>query len=71
MTTTRIVACAEVHVGDRITEIDTPDGPFYSVVRETEKSFWVDASEPMGYGQQVEVRFGKSPRAGVRVAVSS
>lgn len=65
----RIVPTSEVRVGDRITEMDTPDGPFYVVTRETPKSFWVDASEPMGYSQPVEVRFGKSLRKGVRVAV--
>lgn len=68
---TRIAPCSEVHVGDQITEMNTPDGPFYTVVRETAKSFWVDASTPTGYSQPCEIRFGKSPRAGVRVAVTS
>lgn len=66
---TAVIPTSEVRVGDQITEIDTPEGPFYTVTRETEKSFWVDASGPMGYSQPCEVRFGKSPRVGVLRAI--
>lgn len=66
---TRIVPCSQIKTGDRITEMDTPEGPFYRVVRETAKTFWFAAEDEALWvnGEPVEVRSSKSPRAGVRV----
>lgn len=33
------VRSSEVRVGDRITEIDTPEGPYYTVTKVNAKSF--------------------------------
>ena len=60
---------ADLKVGDRITEIDTPDGPFYPVLKITAKTFVVDAGEAMGYGEIVPVRFGIRPNHAVLVEV--
>ncbi len=47
MTATIQVRCSAVKVGDRITEIDTPGGPFYPVIKVNPRSFVVDAAGPM------------------------
>lgn len=41
MTQTRIVLAPAITVGDRITELDTPEGPFYDVVKLTAKRITV------------------------------
>jgi len=65
--TTEIIATAALRLGDRITEIDTPDGPFYTVVRETAKSVWFDSAPDT---DPCPIRIGKSPRSGVRRVVA-
>ncbi len=36
--------CTDLKVGDMITEVDTPDGPFYPVIKVNPKSIVVDAN---------------------------
>lgn len=47
MSQTTITRCTDVKVGDKVTEIDTPEGPFYAVlsVDQTARSYTVDADE--------------------------
>jgi hypothetical protein len=45
MTKTERVEAKTLKAGDMITEIDTPDGPFYPVVKVNAKSIVVDAAE--------------------------
>ena len=65
---TTICKTADLKVGDRITELDTPTGPFYEVLKVTAKTFVVDAGAAMGCGETVPVRFGIRPNAAVLVA---
>ncbi len=74
MTAIRQIRCNAVKVGDRITEADTPKGPFYPVVKVNPKSFVVDAAGPMRpYGDdaaEVEpMRFPYRPSDVVLVVV--
>ena len=52
-----VVFDTELRPGDRITEVETPDGEWYPVTRVSAKSFWVDA------GDGAEVRFSVKPHA--------
>ena len=62
-----ICKTADVKVGDRITELDTPEGPFYEVLKVTAKTFVVEGA-PEGYGKSLPMRFGIRPNAAVLVA---
>lgn len=42
---TTIVKASTLTAGDRITEVDTPAGPFYVVLEVTARSIVVDASD--------------------------
>jgi hypothetical protein len=62
--TSHIAKATEVTVGDYITEIGTPDGPFYPVVKVNAKSLVVDASDdgepllvrvPVGANDQIRI----------------
>jgi hypothetical protein len=48
MTASTIVKASEVAAGDLITETDTPEGPFYAVLKVNAKSVVVDADEFYG-----------------------
>lgn len=45
------VRCTELRVDDQITEVDTPDGPFYRVAKVNPKSILLD----IGYGDTVRL----------------
>lgn len=75
MISSAIRKASEVKVGDRITEHDTPEGPFYPVLKVDAKSFVIDAAHAMRPGQDEEdlpvepVRFPIRPTGSIRVAV--
>lgn len=65
----RVVRTNDLNVGDQITEINTPNGPWYPVIKINPKSFVVDAAPAMGYeGEVVPVRFAKGAHVLVRNA---
>ncbi len=47
-TGTTKVRSSEVRVGDRITEVGTPDGPFYPVLKVNRTSIVIDADDCYG-----------------------
>jgi hypothetical protein len=51
-----VVLESTLRPGDRITEVDTPEGAWYPVTRVTGKSFWLDL------GDGAEARFAIRPR---------
>jgi len=66
--TTRIVRMTELGIGDKITEVDTPSGPFYTVVRQTPASVFVRYAGPDALDDDEPVmRFGRRANAEVRV----
>ena len=64
---TTVTRTADLKVGDRITELDTPEGPFYPVLKITAKTFVVEGA-PEDYGKSLPMRFGIRPNAAVLVA---
>lgn len=61
--TSRIAKATTVVAGDRVTEYDTPEGPFYAVVKVNPKSLVLDD----GYGSTLRLPF--RPSDALRVAV--
>lgn len=51
---TEIVSTSALLIGDVVTEVDTPQGPFYTVVRGTTKSVWIEANE-LSFGIQTRI----------------
>lgn len=54
----------DVRVGDLITELDTPEGPFYPVLKVNPKSLVID-------GGGFTLRIPTNPRAAVLVKVAA
>lgn len=63
----QITKASEVRQGDLVTETDTPDGPFYRVLKVNPKSLVLDASGDPSDPLPVRLPFG--PTHAVRVAV--
>jgi hypothetical protein len=65
-----ITKCSEVKVGDRITEIDTPSGPWYAVLKINMASYVLESAsaEELANGESYPMTFRFRPTDGVLVA---
>lgn len=63
----RITRSLDVQPGDLVTEVDTPAGPFYRVVKVNRASIVVDAD--LSGTDPLPVRLPSGPNHHVRVAV--
>ncbi len=66
--TTELVPTTEIRVGDSITEMNTPSGPFYPVLKVNAKTFVVDAramNDTIGEAAPLPIRLPRSAGAGV------
>lgn len=57
------VRMSEVSLGDLITEVGTPEGPWYRVERMTPKSMFVSYQGADALEDEPQMRFGRSERA--------